>query len=350
MASLQPGRAVTVKGVVAAAGWVNPRYGKGYFEAMLDDGSAVVPCRWFGAHYLADQLHKGDALVVYGKVSTYRKKPVLQHPEFERLGAEGEATLHTDRVVPIYALTEDLSQRVLRRIQFSAVEAYAGFVEDMLPASLREKRDLLDAETAVRQAHFPETMQDAQRARLRLVYDEFFCLQLILAIRKLQSERVANGIVHRPEGKLRERLERGLPFKLTGAQRRVIGELRTDMAKPFPMHRLLQGDVGSGKTVVAACALVDAVECGSQVAIMSPTEVLAAQHHQTFRDLVGRAGVPVAFLTGDVKGRKREHLLRDIAGGAAPVVVGTHALIQQGVEFKKLGLAIIDEQHRFGVE
>jgi ATP-dependent DNA helicase RecG len=267
-------------------------------------------------------------------------------------GEEGadpsDETLHTGRLVAIYGLTRGLTARPMRRLMKRLVDAYVDGLEDPLPDALRAKHHLEPLAQALRAGHFPKTEADYAGARRRLVYDEFLLLQLGLAIRRHRQGR-RPGLAMNPPGALARRLLASLPFALTPAQERVWREIRTDMAEPYPMNRLLQGDVGSGKTVVAALAILTAVEAGFQAALMAPTEILAEQHLMTLAALVEPLGVPVALLTNAVKGKARERVLAGVAAGEIACVVGTHALVQETVRFRRLGLAVVDEQHRFGV-
>jgi ATP-dependent DNA helicase RecG len=229
------------------------------------------------------------------------------------------------------------------------VEEFAGSVREILPDPVRARRDLVGLSQALRDFHFPATEAALLTARRRLAFDDFLLLQLGFAILRSRSART-RGLAMNPAGQLLARLNQRLPFALTAAQRRVWDEIRRDMASPWPMHRLLQGDVGSGKTVIAAMAAVTAIEAGYQAAIMAPTEILAEQHFMTFRQLLEPLGLGVTLLTSSVPARERARRRGAIAHGEVPCVVGTHALVQEGVEFQTLGLAIVDEQHRFGVQ
>ncbi len=251
--------------------------------------------------------------------------------------------------MPVYSSTEGLGQRQLRRLMWRIVEAFAAEVPEVLPDAVLARRRLTPLGRAVRDAHFPETEAARTAALRRLAFDDFLYLQLGLAILRSRATR-ARGLAMDPPGRLVDRLRQALPYRLTGAQERVWSEIRRDMAAPFPMHRLLQGDVGSGKTIVAALAVATAVEAGYQAAVMAPTEILAEQHFMTFRRLLEPLDVPVTLLTSSVRTREREARRAAVASGAAPCVVGTHALIQEEVAFRRLGLAVVDEQHRFGVE
>lgn len=350
LSALQPGEKVTVHGEIMACGWIAGRNRKGYFEAVLRDGSGMVRCHWFNAPYLKDQFKIGDSLVVHGKVSRFRNMLAFQHPEFELVTDDNGESIHVGRIVPVYHLTEHLPQRTMRRIHWNAVEAYAEQAIEGLPPETLERLRLTGVREALRQAHFPDLLEQAEHARYRLVFEEFLCVQLVLVARKVHAERFLTGQSLAPAGHVRKKFLSSLPFRLTAAQERVLREIEADMRKPRPMHRLLQGDVGSGKTVVAVCALLDAVESGVQCAVMAPTEILAEQHARTFEDYLRPLGVRLAFLTSGVKEGARRELLDAVSRGDVDILVGTHAIIEDRVAFKRLGLLVIDEQHKFGVE
>jgi ATP-dependent DNA helicase RecG len=308
-----------------------------------------VTASWFGGAYLSRVLKRGQRLVLHGRVARYRGAPVLQNPDYEIVESDEEDRLHTGRLVPVYSTTEGLQQRPLRRLMWQIVDAFAAGVVDPVPEAVRARRALVALPRALGDAHFPETDAARLAARRRLAFDDFLLLQLGLAILRSRTTR-AEGIAMNPPGALARRLRTTLPYTLTAAQERVWGEIRADMAAPFPMHRLLQGDVGSGKTIVAALAVLTAVEAGYQAAVMAPTEILAEQHFMTFRQFLQPLGIPVTLLTSSLRARDRGARRASVAAGEVGCVVGTHALVQEGVEFRRLGLAVVDEQHRFGVE
>jgi ATP-dependent DNA helicase RecG len=347
--ALQPGQVHTCSGVIVGVSPPPPGRPRVPLSVLLRDASGYATAVWFGAPYLARVLQRGQRLVLHGKVTRYRGATVISHPDYEVVEADDDDRLHTGRLVPVYSTTEGLSQRTLRRLMWTLVEQFAGRLAEPLPEPVRTRRRLVDLPTAVRQIHFPAAETELAAARRRLAFDDFLLLQLGLAILRARASR-ARGLALDPPGRLVERLLATLPYRLTRAQERVWAEIRRDMAAPFPMHRLLQGDVGSGKTVVAALAVLTAVEAGYQAAVMAPTEILAEQHFMTFRQLLDPLGVPVTLLTSSVRAREREARRAAVAAGEVPCVVGTHALVQEGVTFRRLGLTVIDEQHRFGVE
>lgn len=348
--SLRKDEFVSIEAVFDRGHWSQARFGSGRYEADFHDASGFIRCHWYNARWMQDAFKPGEKVLLYGKVNLFRGVPYFNHPEIERLSEEGDETIHSGRIVPVYPLTEGLPQRAMRRILWNAVEQYALLVPETLPADLRERRGLPDLGQSLRSVHFPVTLADARRARERLAFEEFLCMQYVLVARKSKAAQVVKTNQHHPEGKLRDRFLASLPFQLTQAQHRSLAEIRADMALPAPMHRLLQGDVGSGKTVVAACALLDAIEGGAQGAVMAPTEILAAQHFRTFSRYLAPIGIQCAMLKGDLTDREKISARAAIADGRTHLVVGTHALIQDRVEFKNLGLVVIDEQHKFGVE
>jgi ATP-dependent DNA helicase RecG len=347
--SLVPGAVVTIEGTVSGISPPPPGRMRMPLNAVVSDAGARIVASWFGQRYLAKTLQRGQRLVLHGKVERFQDRLALKVADFEIVESDGEDDrLHTGRLVPVYSTTEGLTQRPLRRLMWNIVEKYAADIPEMLPETIRVRRRLPPLAEAVRAAHFPPSEAAAAASRRRLAFDDFFLLQVGLAILRARVTR-ARGIAMRPPGRLVERLRASLPFALTGAQERVWREIREDMASPYPMHRLLQGDVGSGKTIVAALAVLTAIEAGYQAAVMAPTEILAEQHHATFRRLLEPLGLEVALLTSALTAKERSARRAALAAGEIACAIGTHALVQQGVAFKSLGLAVVDEQHRFGV-
>jgi len=316
---------------------------------MLRDESGYAQASWFHGAYLARVFTRGQRLVLHGRVTRFKGAIVIQQPDYEIVESDDDERLHTGRLVPVYSLTEGLPQRPLRTLMWRIVDTFARDVPEALPEAVRERRRLVALPQALSDCHFPGTEAALATARRRLAFDDFLLLQLGLAILRSRTTR-ARGVQMSPRGQQVARLRASLPWPLTRAQERVWDEIRRDMAAPHPMHRLLQGDVGSGKTIVAALAVLTAVEAGYQAAVMAPTEILAEQHFMTFRQLLEPLGVPVILLTASLKPRERAARRAGLAAGEAPCVVGTHALVQEGVAFRRLGLAVVDEQHRFGVE
>jgi ATP-dependent DNA helicase RecG len=341
-----PGEGVTLTGELQAVNWVSSRYGAPFFEAILSDGTGSITCRWFKAHYMKDLLHRGMSLRVYGKVKKQSRVLMLQHPEYEILEGEEESG---GRILPVYPLTEALSQNILRKIIQHAVEGFVPLLEESLPEAVRHNMGYPGVQEAVREIHQPTSIDRAQLARERLAFEEFLAVQLILVARRKQTGLLIKPHRYEGEGALKGRLITHLPFTLTSAQKRVLQEIERDLFSPHPMHRLLQGDVGSGKTLVAVCAVLDAVESGLQAAFMAPTEILARQHAATLKKLLHREEVEIHLLVGDMRSSERAEVLSGLATGRIHLLVGTHAVISEEVRFKNLGLVVIDEQHKFGV-
>jgi len=335
-------------------------------EAIVGDETGNVKVVWFNNPYLAKKLTVNTRLVLSGRVSLFKGRHVFESPEWEFV--EDRDLTHTGRLVPIYPLTQGLRPRQVRQLMKGAVEQWAWWVEDALPPELRERCHLLELAKAISQAHYPENELLKDRARVRLAFDELFLLQLGVLSRKHDWQEGLPGNPLNTEVPALDTFLKSLPFELTSAQHRVLQEILHDSQKPQPMSRLLQGEVGSGKTVVATAALLVAVANGYQGAFMAPTEILAEQHFNTICQLLSRMGeqqegsdyirsysgllprpITVALLTGDIRQVKKQGLQQRIMDGDIDIVIGTHAIIQKGVEFSKLGLAVVDEQHRFGV-
>lgn len=323
------------------------------FELVVSDGSGHLKCKWFNQPYMEKRFNPGREVVLSGTVKASGWGPPgleMENPEYELLGVDDDL-IHTARIVPVYRATENLSTRQLRTIIYNALMAAAGSLEDPIPGDILRRHGLPGLGESVMQSHFPDSEAEigplnqwSTPYQRRLSFDEFFMLESGFAILRRQKAR-ETGISMKADGKLLESLLGSLPFRPTGAQRRAMDEILADMASPFPMNRLLQGDVGSGKTLVALAAVLAAVECGCQAAVMAPTEILAAQHYLNIRHMVEGLGFKVCLLTGSA----RQRPLDEIASGDMGLVVGTHAIIEEGVRFKNLGLAVVDEQHRFGV-
>jgi ATP-dependent DNA helicase RecG len=361
IAQLAPGEMATVIAEVRSAKLAGFRQRNlGLFEVTFTDASrAILSAKWFHGQYLAGVLTPGLRVALFGKVEydNYSGQLGMLHPEFETLTGdddEGPAALHVGRIVPIYEAVAKISTRVLRTLIHNTLTAMPQ-VEDRIPPGIRERLRLLDRWTAIREAHFPSEGADLRLlnsfrspAHFRLIFEEFFWLECGLALKRNKA-RLMPGIAFELTPQVRERIKVMLPFKPTGAQKRVLGEIAQDMAAPRPMNRLLQGDVGSGKTIVAAEAAVIALENGYQVVVLAPTEILANQHYIYLKQLFSKLGYVVALITGSSTSREKTQLKKLLAEGLVNVAIGTHALLEKDVEFHRLGLAIIDEQHRFGV-
>jgi ATP-dependent DNA helicase RecG len=331
---------------------------KRVFEVVVGDGSGTITLKWFRGNerYLKERFKKGQRMIFSGEVRWFNYQKEIHHPDVEILeGDIEEDYLNFKRIVPIYSETEGLYQRTLRRLLKSIVDGYSDELTSPIPEEIVERQDLIDFSEAFRRVHFPTDGESIEKLNLqrsdghrRIIFDEFFFLELGLALKK-RGVALETGISFRTQDTLSKKLLNQLSFQLTHAQERALAEIVEDMERPHPMNRLIQGDVGSGKTIVALLASLRAVEFGYQAAIMAPTEVLAEQHYLTIHRWVEPLGVGVALLTSNIKGSEREEIYDRIRRGEVQIVIGTHAVIQEQVEFHCLGLAIIDEQHKFGV-
>ena len=335
-------------------------------EATVGDETGNVRVVWFNQPYLAKRLTTNTRIVLSGRVSLFKGRPVFESPEWEFV--EDRDLIHTGRLVPVYSLTQGLRPRQVRKLMKEVIDQWAWQVEDFLPPELRKRNDLLELPQAISQAHYPEDEVAKDKARVRLAFDELFVLQLGVMSKKHDWQVSQPGSAFETKPSLLEAFIKSLPFALTEAQHKVLKEILADLQKPQPMSRLLQGEVGSGKTVVATAALLVTVANGYQGAFMAPTEILAEQHFATIGELLSRAGhqeeeepylrrysgilprpLTVALLIGDISQVRKQELQQRILEGDIDIVIGTHALIQKGVEFRQMGLAVVDEQHRFGV-
>jgi len=345
---LRPNEPATVKGRMRGAENLKTRGGMNITRAYVDDGTGSVGLAFFNQPYLRDKLNKiKGEVIVYGMVQEGRFGLEFATPEWEELDPDGDS-LAAGRLVPIYGLTEGIFQKRMRTIMHNAVTRLAGIIPDTLPASIRTHMKFKPLAWCLQQAHFPDSEENRVEARRRLVFEEFFYLQLMLALRRADTEAHA-GIAFDIPADFVDYASSHLPFTLTGAQRRVVAEIFEDMRAPKPMNRLLQGDVGSGKTAVAACAIMASAKNGYQSALMAPTEILAEQHGRVLGELLAKADIEVELLIGRLTAKQKEKIRDRLAMGKSAVAVGTHALIQETVSFDRLGLVIIDEQHRFGV-
>ncbi|HEY7501514.1 MAG TPA: ATP-dependent DNA helicase RecG [Vicinamibacterales bacterium] len=364
IASLRPGVAASVLGEVVSFG-VRPTRRPRFkiFELLLRDRTGAIRAIWFNQPFLNDVFKPHQRVILFGKLELTSHGLQLQSPQYEILASEpgdtetpDQETLHTGRIVPIYEKTGTLTTKMQRVLVHHALSQLPASIPDPLPADIRERQLLIDRRTAIHDVHFPpehaaidELNAFRSPAQRRLIFEEFFLFQcgLVLRKRRSDSERKPRSVVITDE--IRESARRALPFRLTGDQKKVIAEIVEDMKRPHPMNRLLQGDVGSGKTIVALMAAIVAMENGFQVAFMAPTEILAEQHFITIRRLLEASRFRMGLVTGTTAGRKRRETQAELAGGSLNLVVGTHALVEDPIAFRELGLAIIDEQHRFGV-
>jgi ATP-dependent DNA helicase RecG len=372
IAQLRPGVTASVLGEVVGSGirpTRRPRFK--IFELVVRDKTGALRAIWFNQPFLNDVFRPHQRVILFGKLELTSHGLQMQNPQYEVLpqetGESGDApdaqppvgdddTLHTGRIVPIYEKTGTVTTKMQRVLVHHALADLPADLPDPLPRAVRERHALLDRRDAITQAHFPA--EDADLAALnsfrspaqrRLIFEEFFLFQcgLVLRKRRASAETKPRAVVITDE--IRESARRVLPFKLTGDQKKVIGEIVGDMKRPHPMNRLLQGDVGSGKTIVALMAALVAMENGFQVAFMAPTEILAEQHYINIRRLLESSRFRMALLTGTTTAKKRREMQAEMSGGSLHLIVGTHALVEDPVGFRELGLAVIDEQHRFGV-
>ncbi len=365
IAELTAGETATVVAQVAGAQLRQLRRGPTLFEVTLIDGLHRLACKWFNSNYLERVFRPGQLVAVFGRVEydKYARGLAINQPDYEILMQEGEAppedlghTLEVGRIVPIYetAAYGKLNSRFFRRRIWQALEEVPN-IFDPLPVTVRDKLAMPNRGDALRHTHFPEDSEDLAAlaavrspSQLRLIFEELFFLETGLELKRARARR-AQGQSLPVNDAARSKIRQILPFALTAAQQRVIAEIEADMAAERPMNRLLQGDVGSGKTIVDVQAAIVALENGCQVAIMAPTEILAAQHLHYFHNLLGALGYQVAMLAGSQTAAQKDRVKHLIAKGLVHVVVGTHALLEQDVDFASLGLIVVDEQHRFGV-
>jgi ATP-dependent DNA helicase RecG len=358
IAELRPGMKVSVSGTVAVAGLRRARR-VSLYEIRLEDGTGRLKALWFNQPYLKDVLPRGTRVVLYGAVlpdTPGGRLLCMTSPQYEVAEADDAPGIHTGRVVPVYEKIGPLTGKALRRVLTSLAQKLGDDVPDALPEQVRERLGVTSRAAALRGVHDPPVEEDVavlnaarSRSHLRLILEELFLFQLGLAWRRRQRRSGTKRTRFEITDRTREAVKRILPFHLTGAQKRALREIAGDLQSPHPMNRLVQGDVGSGKTMVALLSMVVAAESGHQSAFMAPTEILAEQHYLTFRRLLSRCSYGVELVSGAVKGRERRLALERLASGESGIGVGTHALIQEGVRFRRLGLAVIDEQHRFGV-
>jgi len=367
---LRPGEMATIIAEVRASHLYRTKSGMPIFELVVGQDMRSIVCTWFHGQFLKDRFKPGQMLALYGKVEEgwgrAKSRLQLMQPQIEILGAsedepegllEGrlEQSVEIGHIVPIYEATGKLNSRWFRNVMHRVLQELAPEIPDGIPAGVREQMQLISRRDAFQQVHFPnvgESFADLEArstpAHRRLIFEELFFLEVGLELKRRNFRR-RTGISFELNDHVREAIKRFLPFRPTGAQKKVLGEIAADMQTPIPMRRLLQGDVGSGKTLVALEAAVIAVENGYQAALMAPTEILATQHYLSARKLLEPHGYRVVLLTGSLEEDRKRSTRRHIAQGNAQLVIGTHALIEEKVEFARLGLIVVDEQHRFGV-
>src|SRR5450631_4523788 len=367
ISELRPGEMATVVGEVRNSGLFRTRK-MPIFQLTVGQGRARLRCLFFNATYLQDKFTPGQMIALYGKVEEDERSHELQiiQPQFEILGdptdsgengAEKKAaeSLEIGRIVPIYEAIGRLTPRWFRKAIRTALDNLTPDLPDPIPAAVRTHLGLISPRAALWNVHWPEpgesfdNLQSSRTpAHLRMIFDELFFVELGLELKR-REQRAQTGIAFRLDDRARAAIKKILPFHPTAAQKRVLKEIAADMEKPYPMRRLLQGDVGSGKTIVGFEAAVIAIENGYQVALMAPTEILAQQHYFSARRILENAGYRIVLLTGSLEADRKREIRRHIAQGNAQLVIGTHALLEEKVEFANPGLVIVDEQHRFGV-
>ncbi len=352
---LRLGEGGLVKAEVVMSGEVGFKTRKVY-EVVVSDGTGLLVLKWFNYRekLMKEFFKPGRTVVVYGTVSQFGGRYEMVHPEVEDPD-DPNLELHIGRILPVYPSVEGVSPKVIRKVVAQAVKDYAPKLESFIPKRVLRRRRLLPLSKAIEALHFPPKNADisllnSERSiyHRSLAFDEFFFLELALGLRKAKT-KLSRGIAFKTDSPLAEEFVKKLPFELTEAQKRVLSEIKRDMEKPVPMNRLLQGDVGCGKTVVAFISALIAIDNGYQAALMVPTEILAEQHYANFKEVCGLAGVSAALLVGGLPPSRKKEVKHAISLGHIQFVIGTHALFQEDVEFKKLGFVIIDEQHRFGV-
>ncbi len=354
-----PGEYVTLTGEVLSSGTIFMGRRKRVFEAIIQDETGIIRAKWFRFNetYMKEKFQTGQKIILSGKPTLNNRSGLeIIHPETEQESGENVSSLEIGKIVPVYHVTDGLHLKSMRAIIKNVLDKYLPLAEEFLPDDLIQRHNFPSRSEALAKSHFPEQGSclkelDAFKtpAQRRLVFEELFLIQLGLAFRKNRAGEERTGLVFKTRGELIKRFVKLLPFTLTGAQKKVLGEIMEDLEKEKPMNRLIQGDVGSGKTIVALTALLTAVDNGTQSALMVPTEILAEQHYLNIRPFCEKLGLELSLVTSSLKGKERQKYFEDIRTGKTHIVVGTHSLIQKEIQFKKLGLAVIDEQHRFGV-
>jgi len=349
------GERLTIKGEVLARGEKQSWKRRGFkiLEVVVQDDTGKISCVWFNQGYLKDYFEVGTTVILFGLIERYQGRLQMNSPEFEISSKGDDESLHIGRITPIYSLPEGSTQRHFRQMIKATLDEYVPFLSDSLPYDIRARNHLLNLAQSLIQIHFPDDLNTQKQAYERLSFEEFLLFQLPLVLRKIKKKE-KKGIAHQSQGALVDLFISSLPFELTSAQKKVIEEIRLDMARPSAMQRLLQGDVGSGKTVVATVASLIAIQGGYQVAFMVPTEVLAMQHYEKissqFRVRSSQLKqIRVGLLTSSAKEKEKEAIGQNIKEGKIDLIIGTHALLEENVQFKNLGLVVIDEQHKFGV-
>jgi len=346
-----PGHYATIKGKILAAGLKSRKFARPViFEAVLGDDEGTVPAVWFNQPYLKSCLQSGIEIIIYGKADLYNKRLQFHAPEYELIEAGEVAAIHTGRITPVYSLTEGIFQRSLRQTIFKILEKRLQLeIREYLPQSFRQEHKLMSLLEAIKEMHFPSAFNLQEEARRRIVFDEFFIFEinLLKKIERMKTKYKAPPFSAPPD--FVETFQENLSFVLTGCQKQALNEILRDTSSEVPMNRLLMGDVGSGKTVVAAFTILAAALSGKQAALLVPTEILAVQHHTNLKKLFKNFGLTLKLLTASTSIKERDKTVAFLAQGKIDCLVGTHSLLQEDVRFQSLGLVVIDEQHKFGV-
>ncbi len=347
ISKLTDGTTAMVKGIVINIKSFRTRGWKSIFEASVGDGTSILQVKWFNRPYQSEIFQVDDHVFLYGKVSLYKQSLQMVNPEYE-IASEEEDSGKSVGILPVYSLTEEMKQTSFRKLVKAVVDEYFHKVEEIFTDDIIKKRKFVPITFAIKNIHFPDSMDSLEESKRRLKYEEFFLFETAMALRKRHIKEVSGYKFHIGPN-VENHIYKLFPFELTKSQQKVISEIHEDMCSEKPMNRLLQGDVGSGKTAVAVYALLSAVANGFQTAFMAPTEILAEQHYRTLSVMLEKAEVKILLLTGGAKTKIKKGNIERIKQGDIDLVIGTHALIDKGVEFKKLGLIVIDEQHKFGV-
>ncbi|MEI7998304.1 MAG: ATP-dependent DNA helicase RecG, partial [Candidatus Omnitrophota bacterium] len=350
MAMIKVGEKQTVAGHVLAVGKRNFYSKTRVFEISVGDDSGRIFCVWFNQPYLDRYFKEGQEIVLHGRVEVFKNRLQMLVPDFELINAE-DRTLNMGRIVPIYPLTKGITQRYLRKLIDSILAQHADLLKDIIPSDIRKRHNLEDITNSIRHIHFPRTIEEQQSANSRVAFEEFFLFQVCVILRR-QSIIEKKGFSHQITPEVIEQYAKSFPFTLTEAQHEAIQDISEDMRKKRPMLRLLQGDVGCGKTVVAFFGCIASVKNGAQAAIMAPTEILASQHYENFKKIFANASfgeIRLGLLTSRMTKKQKDKLYQQLKTKEIDIIIGTHALLQEAVDFENLSFIVIDEQHKFGV-
>ncbi len=349
------GEKQAVKGVVVDKGTILTRNRLKITQVLIKDERGYISGVWYNQPYMEKIFNKGDSVIFFGKVEFFRGSFQISTPEYEIVSQKGgkqktdeDDLLNVNRIVPVYSLTENISQKQLRKIIKYTLDNYLQYIEEYLPEEIKKKYSLMNLKDALYNIHFPQSLIELEKSKIRLKFDELFILQSAFALRRRKIKENKAPIFN-IKGEIFSKVLNSLPFKLTSAQERTLNEIKNDFVSGKPMNRLLQGDVGSGKTIIALLSCIIAADSGMQSAIMAPTEILATQHFKNILNFIKGTNIQTGLLISDIKKSERTELLEKIKTGNIDIVIGTHALIQEDVFFKNLGFVVIDEQHRFGV-